>query len=107
MKRCAAAAAADLTPAEIAQVRAKKATAAIVMHYGGNDWAIAQIAGLKHEFADLGIRVLAVTDANFKPDQQVSNLETVLSQRPDIVVSIPTDPVATADAYKRAAATGA
>jgi len=101
------AAAAELTPAEIAQVKAKNATAAIVMHYGGNDWAIAQIAGLKHEFANLGIRVLAVTDANFKPDRQVSDLETVLSQKPDIIVSIPTDPVATADAYKRAAATGA
>jgi hypothetical protein len=23
------------------------------MHYGGNDWAIAQIAGLKSEFANL------------------------------------------------------
>jgi ribose transport system substrate-binding protein len=103
----APATAAELTPAEIAQVRAKKATAAIVMHYGGNDWAIAQIAGLRHEFADLGIRVLAVTDANFKPDRQVSDLETVLSQKPDIIVSIPTDPVATADAYRRAAATGA
>jgi ribose transport system substrate-binding protein len=99
--------AAELTPAEIAQVKARSATAAIVMHYGGNDWAIAQIAGLKHEFANLGIRVLAVTDANFKPDRQVSDLETVLSQKPDIIVSIPTDPVATADAYKRAAATGA
>ncbi|MEV4708758.1 substrate-binding domain-containing protein [Actinoplanes sp. NPDC049316] len=103
----APASAADLTPNEIAQVKAKHATAAIVMHYAGNDWAIAQIAGLKHEFTNLGIRVLAVTDANFKPDQQVSNLETVLSQKPDIIVSIPTDPVATADAYKRAAATGA
>ncbi|MEV4642445.1 substrate-binding domain-containing protein [Actinoplanes sp. NPDC049548] len=99
--------AAELTPAEIDQVKAKHATAAIVMHYAGNDWAIAQIAGLKHEFANLGIQVLAVTDANFKPDQQVSNLETVLSQKPDIIVSIPTDPVATADAYKKAAATGA
>ena len=42
----APASAADLTPAEIAQVKEKRATAAIVMHYAGNDWAIAQIAGL-------------------------------------------------------------
>jgi ribose transport system substrate-binding protein len=99
--------AAELTPAEIAQVKAKKATAAIAMHYGGNDWAIAQIAGLKSEFANLGIRVLAVTDADFKPDRQVSDIETILSQKPDIIVSIPTDPVATAATYKKAAATGA
>jgi ribose transport system substrate-binding protein len=98
---------ADLTPAEIDQVKAKHATAAIVMHYGGNDWATAQVAGLKDEFAKLGINVVAVTDANFKPDKQVSDIETVLTKKPNIIVSIPTDPVATASAYKKAAAQGA
>jgi len=77
------------------------------MHYGGNDWATAQIAGLKNEFAQLGIQVIASTDANFKPDLQVSQLQTVMTKKPDIVVSIPTDPVATASAYKAAAAAGA
>ncbi|WP_171046795.1 substrate-binding domain-containing protein [Pseudarthrobacter sp. NamE5] len=99
--------AADLTPEEIEQVKGLGATAAIVMHYGGNDWATAQINGLKSEFEKLGIRVIATTDANFKPDKQVSDIETVLSQKPNIIVSIPTDPVATASAYKRASEAGA
>ena len=97
---------ANLTADEVAQVKAKGATAAIVMHYAGNDWAIAQIAGLKDEFGKLGIEVVAVTDANFEPDKQVSDLETVLTKKPDIIVSIPTDPVATAQAYKAAAQAG-
>ena len=97
---------ADLTAAEVEQVKAKKATAAIVMHYGGNDWAAAQIDGLESEFAKLGIQVVAKTDANFKPDKQVSDIETVLVKKPSIIVSIPTDPVATAAAYKKAAAAG-
>ncbi len=97
---------ANLTADEVAQVKAKGATAAIVMHYAGNDWAIAQIAGLKDEFGKLGIKVVAVTDANFEPDKQVSQLETVLTKKPDIIVSIPTDPVATAQAYKKAAQAG-
>ena len=97
---------ADMTDAEIASVRAKHLTAAIVMHYGGNDWATAQIAGLKSEFGKLGIKVIATTDANFKPDQQVSQLETVMTQKPDLIVSIPTDPVATESAYKAVAAAG-
>jgi ribose transport system substrate-binding protein len=101
------ASAAELSPAELAKVKAKGATAAIVMHYGGNDWATAQVAGLREEFGKLGIKVVAVTDANFKPDKQVSDLETVLNKKPDIIVSIPTDPVATASAYKKAAAAGA
>ena len=97
---------ATLTPEEISKVKALNATAAIVMHYGGNDWSVAQIAGLKSEFGKLGIRVVATTDANFKPDKQVSDIETVMSQKPDIIVSIPTDPVATASAYKAAAKAG-
>lgn len=97
---------ADLTDDEVSQVKAMGATAAIVMHYGGNDWATAQIAGLKARFAELGIDVVATTDANFDPGQQVSDIETVMAKNPDIIVSIPTDPVATAAAYKAAADAG-
>jgi ribose transport system substrate-binding protein len=95
-----------LSADELAKVKAKNATAAIVLHYGGNDWSTAQVAGLKNEFATLGIKVLAVTDANFKPDKQVSDIETVLARKPSIIVSIPTDPVATAAAYRKAADAG-
>lgn len=100
------ASAADLTPEEIAKVKALNATAAIVMHYGGNDWATAQTNGLKSEFEKLGIKVIATTDANFKPDKQVSDIETVMTQNPNIMISIPTDPIATASAYKKVAAAG-
>ncbi|GAA1646456.1 substrate-binding domain-containing protein [Kribbella alba] len=103
----AAASKADLSDADVTKVKALGATAAIVMHYGGNDWANAQLSGLKDEFGKLGIEVVATTDANFKPDKQVSDLETVLTKKPDIIVSIPTDPVATAGAYRKAAAAGA
>jgi ribose transport system substrate-binding protein len=95
-----------LTPEEIAQVREKKATAAIVMHYTGDGWTDAQIAGLRQQFGELGIEVIAVTDAGFEPDRQVSDIETVLARNPDIIVSIPADPVATAGAYRQAAAAG-
>ncbi|MFF1415345.1 substrate-binding domain-containing protein [Streptomyces sp. NPDC058289] len=103
----AVASALTLTVDEEAQVRAKNATAAIVMHTGGDDWSQAQIAGLKYQFEKLGIKVVAVTDAAFKPDKQVSDIETVLSLKPSIIVSLPTDAVATANAYKEAAKTGA
>lgn len=98
--------AADLTEPEIEQIQSLGATAALVMHYGGNDWANAQIEGLQAEFEALGIEVLAVTDADFDPGTQVSQLETVRAQDPDIIVSIPTDPVATASGYQAAADAG-
>ncbi len=100
------AASVSLTPDELAKVKAKHATAALVFHYGGNDWSNAQEAALKATFAALGIEVVATTDAGFKPEKQVSDIETVMAKKPDIIVSIPVDPVATAAAYKAAAEKG-
>lgn len=98
--------AARVTDEQAAEVAELGLTAAIVMHYGGNDWANAQIDGLNAEFERLGIEVIATTDADFDPATQVSQIETVLTQDPDIIVSIPTDPVATAAAYKKASDQG-
>jgi ribose transport system substrate-binding protein len=95
-----------LTDDELAKVKAKHAKAALVFHYGGNDWSNAQEAALKAQFAAEGIEVLATTDAGFKPEKQVADIETVMAQKPDIIVSIPVDAVATAAAYKAAADKG-
>lgn len=95
-----------LTDEELEEIRAMEATAALVFHYGGNDWSTAQIDGLTAQFEEMGIEVIAITDADFRAEQQVSDLETVLVREPDIIVSIPTDPVATSDAYKAAADAG-
>ena len=46
---------AELTAEEVAEVKSMGATAAIVMHYGGNDWSTAQVDGMQAEFANLGI----------------------------------------------------
>ncbi len=95
-----------LTDDELAQIKAMNATAAIVLHYAGNDWSTAQVAGLQYQFDKMGIKVIAITDANFKTEKQVSDIETVLAKEPDIIVSIPVDPVATSAAYKAAADKG-
>ena len=95
-----------LSDDELAKVKGMHATAAIVLHYGGNDWSRAQVEGLKAEFAVLGIDVIAVTDAGFKPETQVANIETVMAKKPSIIVSIPVDPVSEAGAYKKAADAG-
>jgi ribose transport system substrate-binding protein len=96
----------SLTPAELAKIKSMNATAAIVMHYGGNDWSRAQVEALKAQFAIMGIKVIAVTDAGFKSEKQVSDIETVLAQKPSIIVSPPVDVAATASAFKAAADRG-
>jgi ribose transport system substrate-binding protein len=101
-----AASSVKLSDDELAKIKGMHPTAAIVMHYGGNDWSQAQIAGLKDQFGKMGITVIATTDAGFKAEKQVSDIETIMAQHPSIIVSIPTDPAATAAAYKAAAQAG-
>ncbi len=95
-----------LTDEEVSQVQEMGATAAIVFHTKASDWSLAQEAGLTAEFERLGIEVVSVTDAGFDAAQQITDLETVMAKSPSIIVSIPVDAQATADAYKAAADAG-
>ena len=95
-----------LTDEEIAQIRAGNYTAAIVFHYAGSDWSRLQQVGIEAKFAELGVEIVAVTNADFSAEVQVANIETVMALNPDVIISIPVDPVATADAYRRAAEAG-
>ncbi|GAE36170.1 substrate-binding domain-containing protein [Halalkalibacter akibai] len=96
----------ELTAEDIEKIREGNYSAALVMHYAGNDWSNAQINGLKTTFEKMGIEVITVTDAQFSAEKQVSDLETVMARNPDIIVSIPTDPVSTSSAFRRAAEQG-
>ena len=95
-----------LTADEVAKIRQGGYKAAIVMHYSGTDYMAAQVEAMKKTFETLGIEVVAVTDALFKAERQVADIETVLATSPDVIVTVPVDPVSTAPAYKKAAAAG-
>lgn len=97
----------QLTPEELEKIKEGNYTAAVSLHYGGNDWSTAQIKGLEDSFAKMGIKIVAKTDANFKSEKQVSDIETIMAKKPDIIVGIPVDPVSTAPAFKKAAENGA
>lgn len=96
----------SLTGAEIEKLKAGNYTAAISFHYSGNDWSTSQQKGLEDTFNSFGIDIVAVTDANFNPETQVSDIETIMAKDPDIIISIPTDPNATKDVFKRASDAG-
>jgi ribose transport system substrate-binding protein len=96
----------SLSAEEVEKIRGLKAKAAIVMHYSRNDWSEAQVAGVKSQFDKMGIEVIAVTDAGFIAEKQVADIEAVLNKHPQIIVSIPTDPIITAPAYKKASQQG-
>ena len=96
----------SLTGEEFEKIRGLKAKAAIVMHYMQSDWSQAQVAGLRSQFDKMGVEVVAVTDAGFNAERQVAEIQTVLAQNPQIIISIPVDADLTAAAYKKASQRG-
>jgi len=93
------------TSAELAQLKSMKATAAIAFHLT-SDWTSGQQAGLTAEFKALGISIVGVTQADFKADEQVSQIQTLMAKKPNILVSIPVDSQAESAEYKAVAAAG-
>lgn len=95
-----------LTPDELTKVKGMNATAAIVMHIQG-DWTNAQVAGLTDTFNSLGIKVVANTNGEGKTEKQVADIETMLVQKPSVVVSIPWSPADEVAAYRKIVDSGA
>ena len=89
------------------KIRAGNFTAAISMGWLGDDWASQQLIGLKETFEDLGIEVIAETNANWDDARQISDLDTIAALKPDLVVSIPLNTATTSAAYQRLAENGA
>ena len=95
-----------LSSEELEKIRAMKAKAAIVMHYTATEWARAQMKGQRDAFQEMGVEIIAVTDAGYKAERQVSDIETVLAKKPNIIISAPAEEGSTAEAYRRAAQQG-
>jgi ribose transport system substrate-binding protein len=94
-----------LSAAEVAKVRQGHYTAALVWHQT-SDFENAVTAGARDQFKKLGIRIVATTIANFDAGKQKSDVETVMSKKPTVMLTLPVDPVATASAYKAATKAG-
>lgn len=74
---------------------------ALLMHES-SDWVNAVLAGAQDRFAELGIEVVAVTDAAQDPNKQRTDIETALALEPDVIVTLIIDPVSSAVALKQA-----
>lgn len=73
-------------------------TAALVWHEL-SDYTNAVDRGARAEFKRLGIEVVAQTDAGFDAARQKSDVETVMSKSPSIIVSLPVDPATAKSVY--------
>lgn len=87
-----------ISAADASKVAAGKYKAAMLWHTS-SDFIHAVSRGAKDEFTRLGIEVVATTDAGFDAAKQKSDVETVLAKKPDIILSLPLDPVSSAAAF--------
>lgn len=95
-----------LSQEQVASLKSKKLTAALVWH-GSSAWVSAVNQGAKETFSQLGINVVAVTDAQFDPAKQVADLENVSALNPDIILSLSVDSTSTKNSYRNAINNGA
>ncbi len=84
-----------------ASLQDKGLTAALLWH-DQSDFVNAVTAGATDEFTRLGIEVVITTSAAFDAAKQRSDIETALVRSPDIILSLPLDPVTSAAAFQEA-----
>jgi ribose transport system substrate-binding protein len=90
---------------KVAALKSGKHKAALLWH-DQSDFVNAVTAGATDEFTRLGIEVVATTSAGFDAAKQRSDIETALAKQPDIILSLPLDPVTSAAAFKEAKSEG-
>jgi ribose transport system substrate-binding protein len=94
-----------LTDEEKAKIREGNYTAAYLMHTSA-DFTKALMLGAEDAFKDLGIKLVATTDAAMDPTKQKTDVETVMALKPDIILTLVIDPVQGAEAFRPAVEAG-
>lgn len=94
-----------MTDEQYKQIKEKGLKAAMLWA-GSGEWYNAMTDGAKAEFAKMGIEVAAISEAQFDPSKQATDLETAMAVKPDIILTLPVDPVSGTRAYQPAVEAG-
>jgi len=73
------------------EIRAAGYTAAVSLHTTMLDWSILQEEGIRAALAEFNIECLTVTDAELNVDKQISDIESIISLEPDLLISFVLD----------------
>jgi ribose transport system substrate-binding protein len=79
---------------------------AVVLHTLDSDWAKQQLAGMVGILGDCGAAVVDVVDCGFSPERQVAELDRLIADHPDAVISLPVANEQVAAAHARVSAAG-
>jgi ribose transport system substrate-binding protein len=89
----------ELTPADIARMRAARHTVALVWHES-SDFTAAVTAGARAMFDRLGIKIVSESEADFDEAKQKANVETAMARQPSAMLALPVDPEILAPAFQ-------
>jgi ribose transport system substrate-binding protein len=79
---------------------------AIVLHTLESDWAKQQLAGIVGILGDCGAAAVDVVDCGFSPERQGAELDRLITERPDAIISLPVANEQVAAAHARVSAAG-
>jgi ribose transport system substrate-binding protein len=96
----------QLTAEEITKVKAGKFKVGITMQTVNLDWSQLQVQGITETLKKYGVEVIGVTSAEYQVDKQIADIENTIQRKPNGIISIPVDGIATAATYKKVSAAG-
>ena len=86
--------------------RARRFTAAVVLHTTESDWSKQQLAGIVTTLGHYSAVVVDVIDCAFSIEAQIDALDRVVEAAPDAVISIPIGNTAVAEAHRQVSRAG-
>lgn len=89
----------ELTEEQYAKASEMNLTLAMLWA-GASEWYNGMSSGALSECEKMGIEVVATTDAQFDPTIQATQIENALTINPDIILTLPVDPVSGTTAYQ-------
>lgn len=89
----------ELTEEQYAKASEMNLTLAMLWA-GASEWYNGMSFGALSECEKMGIEVVATTDAQFDPTIQATQIENALTINPDIILTLPVDPVSGTTAYQ-------
>lgn len=89
-----------VTPEEAEKLRAGKFKVAFSYHTVSDQCNQTKLAAAREMLADWGIETASVTDAKFKAEAQMSDIESLMALDPDVLFVMPVDPDTAAAALR-------
>ena len=95
----------ELTDEQVAEIQ-DGAYKIAFLHAGTSTWFSAMEEGASAEAERLGMEIVITTDSQFDPAKQASDVETAMAADPDIILTLPVDPVSAGEAFQPAVDAG-